>query len=303
MGAGHHHHHHSPPSGSGAAFPLAVGLNVALIAAQVFYALVANSMALLADAAHNTGDVVGLVLAWGALALARRHPTERFTYGFRSASILAALVNACSLLIATGGIAWEAIRRFFEPADVAGGTVMILAAAGVVVNALSAWLLMRGNRADLNVRAAVLHLAADAGVSAAVLLAGGAILLTGMSWIDPAASLLVSAVILWTTWGLLRESARLSMNAVPAEIALADVRAYLQRLPGVTDVHDLHVWAMSTTETALTAHLVMPAGHPGDAFLHDLGHELAHRFGIAHPTIQVEIADAGVCALAADAVV
>lgn len=303
MGAGHHHHHHPAPSGSGAAFPLAVGLNVALIAAQVFYALVANSMALLADAAHNTGDVVGLVLAWGALALARRHPTERFTYGFRSASILAALVNACSLLIATGGIAWEAIRRFFEPADVAGGTVMILAAAGVVVNALSAWLLMRGNRADLNVRAAVLHLAADAGVSAAVLLAGGAILLTGMSWIDPAASLLVSAVILWTTWGLLRESARLSMNAVPAEIALADVRAYLQRLPGVTDVHDLHVWAMSTTETALTAHLVMPAGHPGDAFLHDLGHELAHRFGIAHPTIQVEIADAGVCALAADAVV
>jgi cobalt-zinc-cadmium efflux system protein len=293
--AGHRHAH--APVDFGFAFAVATVLNVALVAAQVVFGLMANSIALLADAGHNFGDVLGLLLAWGAHVVARWHPTERFTYGFRSASILSALLNAVTLLVATGAIAWEAIQRLPDPGQVGGLTVMVVAGIGLLVNGISAWLLM-GGRGDLNVRGAFLHLAADAAVSAGVVVAGAAILLTGWAWIDPAVSLLICAAIVWGTWGLLRQSVRLSLGAVPEEVDLAAVRRYLEGLDGVANVHDLHVWAMSTTENALTAHLVMPGGHPGDAFIAEVCHQLGHRFGIAHPTFQIELGDAGACALA-----
>jgi cobalt-zinc-cadmium efflux system protein len=293
----HGHAHAHAPKNFGAAFAAATALNLGLVVAQVISGLSAHSIALLADAGHNFGDALGLVLAWGAHALARVQPTERFTYGYRSASILSALLNAALLLIATGAIAWEAVRRFVEPGEVAGLTVMVVAAAGIAVNGVSAWFLMAGRKGDLNIRGAFAHLAADAGVSAVVVAAGGVIVLTGWTWVDPGASLAVSAVILWTTWDLLRESARLSMDAVPEGIQPGDVREYLEELPGVASVHDLHIWAMSTTENALTAHLVLPSGHPGDTFLTDLCHELEHRFRINHPTVQIELGDAGPCVL------
>jgi cobalt-zinc-cadmium efflux system protein len=291
------HSHSHTPRHFGGAFALATTLNLGLVAIQVIYGLSAHSVALLADAGHNFGDALGLVLAWGAHALARVRPTTHFTYGYRSASILSALLNAVWLLVATGAIAWEAIRRLAEPADVAGSTVMVVAAAGIVVNGLSAWLLMAGQKGDLNIRGAFAHMIADAAVSAAVVAAGGVILLTGWTWIDPVASLIVAAVIVWTTWELLRESARMSVDAVPAAIDPGDVRRYLEKLAGVSSVHDIHIWALSTTETALTAHLVIPAGHPGDAFLADLCQGLDHRFKINHPTVQIEVGDAGRCIL------
>jgi len=293
----HAHDHAHAPQHFGSAFALATALNLGLVAVQVIYGLSAHSVALLADAGHNFGDALGLMLAWGAHALARVRPTAHFTYGYRSASILSALLNAVLLLIATGAIAWEALRRFAEPADVAGLTVMVVAAAGIVVNGLSAWLLMAGQKGDLNIRGAFAHMIADAAVSAAVVVAGGVILLTGWTWVDPVASLIVSAVIVWTTWELLRESARMSMDAVPAGIDPKDVRRYLEKLPGVASVHDIHVWAVSTTETALTAHLVIPGGHPGDGFLAKLCHDLDRRFKINHPTVQIEVGDAGRCIL------
>jgi len=293
----HPHGHSHEPKHFGAAFAAATALNLGLVVIQVIYGLSAHSVALLADAGHNFGDALGLLLAWGAHVLARVQPTARFTYGYRSASILSALLNVVILLIATGAIAWEAIRRFADPGDVGGLTVMIVAAAGIVVNGLSAWLLMAGQKGDLNIRGAYAHLLADAGISAGVVVAGGAILLTGWTWIDPTASLIVSAVIVWGTWELLRESVRMSMDAVPSEIDPVDVRKHLVGLPGVASVHDLHIWAVSTTENALTAHLVLPDGHPGDAFLADLCHDLDHRFKINHPTIQIEVGDAGHCVL------
>ena len=297
MNHDHAHDHAHAPQHFGGAFALATALNLGLVAVQVIYGLSAHSVALLADAGHNFGDALGLMLAWGAHALARVRPTAHFTYGYRSASILSALLNAVLLLIATGAIAWEALRRFAEPADVAGLIVMVVAAAGIVVNGLSAWLLMAGQKGDLNIRGAFAHMIADAAVSAAVVVAGGVILLTGWTWVDPVASLIVSAVIVWTTWELLRESARMSMDAVPAGIDPKDVRRYLEKLPGVASVHDIHVWAVSTTETALTAHLVIPGGHPGDGFLAELCHDLDRRFKINHPTVQIEVGDAGRCIL------
>ncbi len=233
-GHDHHtggHHHALAPASFGFAFAIATILNIVLVVAQIIFGLAANSIALLADAGHNFGDVLGLLLAWGAQVVARWQPTERFTYGFRSASILSALLNAVTLLVATGAIAWEAIGRLPNPGEVGGLTVMVLAAIGIVVNGVSAWLLM-GGRDDLNVRGAFLHLAADAAVSAGVVVAGAVILLTGWSWIDPAVSLAICAVIVWGTWGLLRESVRLSLGAVPSQVALADVRLYLESLRG-----------------------------------------------------------------------
>ena len=262
----------------------------------------ANSIALLADAGHNFGDALGLILAWAAHVLAQRQPTERHTYGYRSASILAALINALMMMFATGAIALESVRRLFEPGEVAGLTVIVVAAGAVVVNGLAAWLLM-GGKDDLNIRSAFAHLVADALVSLAVVVAGIIILLTGWTGIDPIMSLVIAAVIVWGTWGLLQESFRLSMDAVPAGIDPGDVRAYLQRVSGVASVHDLHIWAMSTTETALTSHLVMPAGHPGDAFLAKLCNELEQRFTIRHATFQIELGDAGVCSLEPEHVV
>jgi cobalt-zinc-cadmium efflux system protein len=298
--AGHPHSH--APTDFGRAFAIATVLNFALVVAQVFYGIKAQSVALLADAGHNFGDAVGLVLAWGAHALARRSPTEHYTYGFRSASILAALLNAVILLVATGAIVLEAFERLFQPAEVAGVTVMIVAAIGIAINGASAWLLRAGS-GDLNVHGAFLHMLADMGVSVGVVFAGLGILLTGWVWLDPAMSLIVSAVIVWGAWGLLRDAGKMSLAAVPPNIDPAQVRVYLESLGGVEASHDLHIWAMSTTETALTCHLVMPKGHPGDAFLAEVCHQLHDRFGIGHTTLQIELGDADVCKLAPEHVV
>ena len=293
----HNHRHSHAPKDFGAIFALATALNVALVAVQLFYGIAAHSVALLTDAIHNFGDALGLLIAWGAHALAKLNPTTRYTYGFRSASILAALINGVILLVATGGIAWEAIERLFAPGQVAGFTVMVVAAIGIAINGLSAWLLMAGQR-DLNIRGAFLHMVGDAAVSLGVVVAGGLILLTGWIWLDPVVSLVISAVIVWGTWGLLREAVVHSLDAVPSEIDPVKVAAYLSGLPGVDTIHDLHIWPMSTTETALTCHLVMTRGHPGDGFLNDTLNHLHHKFEIAHPTLQIEIGDAGACKLA-----
>jgi cobalt-zinc-cadmium efflux system protein len=288
--------HSHAPQNFGLAFAAAAGLNIAFVIVQAIYGVLANSMALIADAGHNFGDVIGLLLAWAAYAIARRPATARYTYGFRSATILAALVNAILLLVATGAIAWEAIRRFSAPGEVAGLTVMAVAAIGILVNAGSALLLSSGRKGDLNVRGAFLHLMADAAVSAGVVVTGLAILFTGWTWLDPLASLVISAVIVWSTWSLLRESVTLSLGAVPPGIDPDDVRRYLAALPGVTGVHHLHIWAISTSETALTCHLVIPGQHPGDDFLSDVTHALHNRFRIDHPTLQIEMGDTGTCA-------
>jgi cobalt-zinc-cadmium efflux system protein len=299
----HGHEHSHEPKSFGSVFAIATALNLGLVAVQVFYGLVANSVALLADAGHNFGDALGLIIAWGAHVLAKFNPTARYTYGFRSVSILAALLNGVILLVATGAIAWEAIGRFFEPHDVAGMTVMIVAAIGILINGLSAWLLLAGQKSDLNIRGAFLHMVADAAVSFGVVVAGGLILLTGWNWLDPAMSIAISAVIVWGTWSLLREAIDHSLDAVPVEIDPREVTRFLTGLPGVESIHDLHIWAMSTTETALTCHLVMPKGHPGDEFLQKLCDQLHDKFEIAHPTVQIELADARECKLAPEHVV
>ena len=291
-----HHHHDHTPDHFGWTFGLATALNIALVIGQVWYGLAANSLALLADAGHNLGDVMGLLLAWGAIIIANWRPSNRFTYRLHAASILSAVANGVILLVATGAIVWEAIRRFSEPEPIASTTVIVVAALAVVVNGLSAWLLSRGGKSDLNVRGAFLHMAADAGVSVAVIVAALGIMLTGWQWLDPVASLLIAAVILWGTWGLLRESIRLTLNAAPRDVDPIDVRQYLAGLPEVAGVHDLHIWAMSTKETALSCHLVTPAGHPGDEFLQHVAHELHHRFDIGHATLQIELSP-GACSL------
>jgi len=300
----HHDHDHGHAlSNFGRTFALVTALNLGLVALKVFYGVVAHSVALLADAGHSFGDALSLVIAWGAHILAKLNPTARYTYGFRSASILAALLNGVILLVVTGAIAWEAIGRFFEQQEVAGATVMVVAALGILISGLSAWLLMKGQKADLNIRGAFLHMMADAAASLGVVVAGGLILLTGWNWLDPTTSLIISAAIVWGTWGLLREAINHSLDAVPAEIDPREVAEFLGGLPGVVSIHDLHVWAMSTTETALTCHLVMPKGCPGDEFLQKLCDELHDKFEIAHPTVQIELADTGACKLAPERVV
>ncbi len=290
--SGHHHHGHhqahAPQAGHGRAFAIGIALNLAFVAIEAGYGFWADSMALLSDAGHNLSDVLGLAIAWGAALLARRGPTERFTYGLRSSSILAALFNALLLLVAVGGIVWESLQRLIEPAPVAAGTIMIVAGIGIVVNGFTAFLFMRGQH-DLNVRGAFLHMVADAAVSLGVVLGGLVILWTGATWIDPVLSLVIAAVIVWGTWGLLRQSLTLSLHGVPSGIAVSQVRKALEQLPGVARVHHLHVWAMSTTETALTAHLVMPNGHPGDRFLMEAQKELKEHFDIGHSTLQIEL--------------
>jgi cobalt-zinc-cadmium efflux system protein len=308
MDHGHHHGGHDDSHAHaredfGPIFAIAAALNVGLVAIQIFYGIAAHSVALLADSAHHFGDVLGLMIAWAAHRLAKLNPTARYTYGFRSASILAALLNGVILLVATGGIAWEAILRLFTPGEVAGLPVMVVAAAGIAISGLSAWLLMSGQEADLNIRGAFLHMLGDAAVSLGVVVAGGLIVLTGWNWLDPTTSIIISAVIVWATWGLLREAVNRSLSAVPSAIDPEEVAAYLRGLPGVEGIHDLHIWAMSTTETALTCHLVMPKGHPGDDFLRTLSHELHDRFKIAHPTLQIELGDAEACKLAPQHVV
>jgi cobalt-zinc-cadmium efflux system protein len=261
------------------------------VIAQVVFGVLANSVALIADAGHNLGDVLGLLMAWGAHGMAQWQPTKRYTYGFRSASILAALFNSVILLVATGAIAWEALRRLSGMEDVAGVTVMVVAAAGIVINGVSVWLLMAGRQGDLNIRGAFLHMLGDAAISFGVVVAGAAILATGWNWLDPIASLAIAVLIVWGTWGLLREAVMMSLDAVPQGVDGAKVESYLRSLPGVSEVHDLHIWAMSTTETAMTAHLVRPGAGLDDHLLHDVCHELERRFRISHATLQVEAGD------------
>jgi cobalt-zinc-cadmium efflux system protein len=282
------HNHHHAPSDYNRAFAIGVALNVCYIAVEAIFGIMAGSLALLADAGHNLSDVLGLLLAWGANYLVQRKPTVRRTYGWRKSSILAALMNAVILLAAMGGIAGEAIRRFSAPSPAAGKTIIIVAAVGVVINTATALLFLSGRKTDLNIRGAFLHMAADAGVSAGVVVAGVAILASGRMWIDPLISILITIIILIGTWGLLRDSFNLALDAVPAGIDPEAVNAYLSGLSGVTGVHDLHIWAVSTTETALTAHLVKPAAGDDDVILEKAGKELHDRFGIAHTTIQWE---------------
>jgi cobalt-zinc-cadmium efflux system protein len=302
--AAHAHARHShAPADFGTAFLIGIALNTAFVVIEFVFGVIGNSVALIADAGHNLSDVLGLVVAWIGAVLARRPPSARYTYGLKGAPILAALFNAVLLLVGVGAIAWEAVHRLFAPAPVAETTVMIIAGIGVIINTITALLFMSGRKGDLNVRGAFLHMAADAAVSAGVVLAALVILLTGWLWLDPAMSLLIVAVIVWGTWGLLRESLALSLAAAPAHIVPEQVRTYLVALPGVAGVHDLHIWAMSTTEIAMTAHLVMPGGHPGDAVLAGIVAELKHRFGIVHATLQIEIGDAAACSLEPDSTV
>ena len=282
------HGHSHAPANYNRAFAIGVALNVVYIVVEATYGILADSLALLADAGHNLSDVLGLLLAWGANYLAHRKPTERHTYGWRKSTILAALTNAIILLVAMGGIAWEAVQRISNPMPAAGKTIIIVAAIGVAINTATALLFLSGRKQDLNIRGAFLHMAADAGVSAGVVLAGGVILSTGWLWIDPAVSLIITAIILAGTWGLLRDSFNLALDAVPAGIDPEAVKSYLSDLPGVKGVHDLHIWAMSTSETALTAHLLKPDASDDDTLIEQAGRQLQERFGIAHITIQWE---------------
>ncbi|WP_283744486.1 cation diffusion facilitator family transporter [Sideroxydans sp. CL21] len=284
-----HHHHHGDPNNHGRAFVIAIALNTAFVAVEFAYGIIAHSTALMADAGHNLSDVLGLLLSLGAAILARKTPSGRFTYGLRSTSILAALTNAMFLMVACGGIAWEAIQRFSEPHVVAGLTVSLVAVVGIGINGISAWLFVKGSKGDLNVRGAYLHMMADAVVSLGVAVAGVVMLYTGWYWLDPAVSLAIVAVIVIGTWGLLRESLQLALNAVPAHIDAAALEDYLRQCPGVADIHDLHIWGMSTTESALTVHLVMPGGYPGDVFMDDIICTLRERYSIHHSTLQVEL--------------
>jgi len=285
----HGHHHHAPVEGHGRAFALAVALNVTIVVVQAIYGVLAHSTALLADAGHNLSDVLGLLLAWGAIQLAKRRPSARYTFGLGSSSILASLANAGLLLFACGVIVAEAIERLFNPAPVAGFDVFVVATVGMVVNGFSAWLFMRGQKEDLNIRGAFMHMVADAAVSAAVAISGLIILGTGWRWLDPVMSIVVVLVIVYGTWGLLRDSLSLAMNAVPPGVDLQRIRDYLAAQPGVTDVHDLHVWALSTTGNALSAHLVMPAGHPGDRAVDGIVAALRDDFQMHHATLQVDM--------------
>ncbi|MDR6128259.1 cobalt-zinc-cadmium efflux system protein [Sphingomonas sp. SORGH_AS802] len=304
--SGHHHHHghdhghghahghgHShAPANFDRAFAIGITINILYVVGEATAGLWTGSVALLADAGHNLSDVLGLAVAWGGATLARTRPTKRFTYGLKGSTILAALANALLLMIALGAIVLEAAQRFNAPPPLAGLTVSAVAGLGIVVNAVTAWLFAGGRHGDVNIRGAYLHMLADAAVSAGVVVAGVVIWWTGIGWIDPLVSIVIAALIFWQTWGLLRETVEMSLAAVPRGIDYDRVQAALLELDGVTAVHDLHIWPMSTTEPILTAHLVMPAGHPGDAFL-DGVHELLHdRFGIGHATLQVESGDA-----------
>jgi cobalt-zinc-cadmium efflux system protein len=284
-----HNHSHSHAANYGRAFAIGIALNVLFVLVEVFYGWQADSLALLSDAGHNLSDVLGLLAAWGGYYLGKLRPNHKHTYGLGRATIMAALFNALILLIAIGGIAWEAIVRFSHPVPIQGGTVMLVAAIGVVINGITAWLFMSGNQNDLNLRGAFLHMAADALVSLGVVIAGAIYIWTGWTWLDPTISLVIAVVILLGTWGLLRQSLHLSLDGVPASVELDRVKSYLSSLPGVIEVHDLHVWAMSTSETALTVHLVISDGHPGDEFLNRVADELHDDFAIEHATIQIEM--------------
>lgn len=282
-------HHHGDPSTQGRAFAIAIFLNSIFVVVEFGYGFFANSTALMADAGHNLSDVLGLALAWGAAILVRKAPSNRFTYGLRSSSMLVALANAAFLLVTCGAIGWEAVQRFWMPPEVNTITVIAVASVGIVINGFSALLFMKGSKGDLNIRGAYLHMAADAVISLGVVAAAILIRFTGWNWLDPATSVLIVAVIIYGTWGLLRESLHLALNAVPNHVDGAAVEAYLRGLAGVTDIHDMHIWGMSTTESALTVHVVVPQGYPGDVFVDAVTQTLRERFSVQHATIQVEL--------------
>ncbi|QGJ71331.1 Cobalt-zinc-cadmium resistance protein czcd [Planctomycetales bacterium 10988] len=282
------HDHSHAPANYNKAFAFGVILNLTYIVLEAVFGILVNSLALLADAGHNLSDVLGLLLAWGAHYLSQIKPTERHTYGWRSTTILASLFNAIILLVAIGGIMWEAIRRFEEPESIEGFTIIWVAGVGVLINAITAYLFFKGRENDLNIKGAFLHMAADAGVSLGVVIAGVGLMTTGLYWIDPVTSILVAVVIFIGTWGLLKDSINLALQAVPTEVDFQAVKEYLASLQGVEAVHDLHIWAMSTTETALTAHLVKPKIEDNDPLLAKATEELHHRFSIEHVTLQIE---------------
>ncbi len=301
-GTGHSHdsgHLHAPVS-FGYAFAVGILLNGGFVVGEFIYGLLINSVALLADAGHNLFDVLGLLAAWSAYILAKRAPTSRYTYGFKSSTILAALFNCVLLLVAVGAIGWEAAQRLRAPVEVPGFWVMVVAAIGIFTNGATALLFMRGRQDDINIRGAYLHMAGDAAVAAGVVLAGFLMIRTGWLWLDPLTSLVIVAVIVWSSWSLMTEALAMSMKAVPSKINPDDVRKFLAGQRGVASVHDLHIWATSTTDTALTAHLVMPNGHPGDQFLAMLCEELEHHHGIGHSTLQIETSSNTVCAAPCD---
>jgi len=288
-----HPHHHEVDFGR--AFAIGVILNTGFIVVEVIFGLLSHSLSLLADAGHNLGDVMGLLMAWAATNLGRRSPTERFTYGLRRSSVLAALFNAILLLVGIGAIAAEAIRRIGHPEPVLGLTMIWVAAAGVIVNGMTAWMFAGGRKGDLNIRGAFLHMAADAAVSAGVVVAGFVILRTGWSLLDPISSLVIVVIILLGTWGLLRDSVSLVLDAVPRGIDPGAVKSFLEQLPGVAEIHHLHVWGLSTTETACTAHVVKREPQLDDQLLKEIADQLHARFGIEHTTIQFECCDGPDC--------
>lgn len=309
MATHHHHHahghvHEHAIEATNRAFVVGVILNLSFVLVETGYGISANSLSLLADAGHNFSDVIALLAAWGAMLLSKRLPSPRFTYGLRGSTILVALANAMLLLIAVGGIAWESVRRFTQPSVMNEATVIWVALTGVVINAVTAFMLMGGSKHDLNMRGAFLHMAADAVISLSVALAGAVMLWTGWLWLDPAVSLVIAILIFWGTWDLFKQSLKLSLHAVPEAIDPEDVQRFLAAWPCVQAVHDLHIWGMSTTETALTVHLVVGADHPGNDYLHTLAHELEYQFGISHATIQVELGNTDTfCSLAPSDVV
>jgi cobalt-zinc-cadmium efflux system protein len=285
MSAGHDHSH--APADFNAAFAIGIGLNAAFVVIEAFYGWKVNSLALLADAGHNLSDVIGLVLAWGGALAGRLQPDARHTYGWKRAGILAAFINALLLLVAMGSLAWEAVHRLRSPEPIGGVTIMVVAGIGIVVNTATALLFMRGRKSDLNIRGAFLHMAADAVVSAGVVVAGGLALWFGWTWLDPVVSLAIAAVIVISTWDLFKQSLHLLFDGVPEGVDLHEVQTLLEALPGVARVHDLHVWAMGTSDIAMTAHLVMPQGDANDAFLQHATEQLHDRFKIGHATLQV----------------
>jgi cobalt-zinc-cadmium efflux system protein len=286
----HHHHHHATPDYN-RAFAVGVALNIIFVVIELTFGVIADSLALITDAGHNLSDVMGLLLAWGASYLAGKQPSLRRTYGYSRATILASIFSGLLLLAAVVVISWEALQRFLEPAEPAGLTIMIVAAIGVAVNSITAWFFVSGKDHDLNIRGAYLHMAADALVSLGVVVSGFVIWKYGLEWFDPLSSLIIAAVIFWSTWGLLRDSLNLSIDAVPRGLDPEKVRAWLLQQHGVAGMHDLHNWPMSTTDTALTAHLLMPDPPTEDAYLHDLAKQLNERFGISHATFQLERGD------------
>ena len=283
----HHHHHHEAPDYS-RAFAIGVALNVIFVVIEVFYGIMANSLALITDAGHNLSDVMGLLLAWGASYLAGKQSSLRRTYGYSRATILASMFSGLLLLAAVMVIIWEAVNRFLTPSEPVGQTIMIVAGIGVLINSVTAWFFVSGKDRDLNIRGAYLHMAADALVSLGVVVSGFVIWKFGLKWFDPLSSLLIAGVIFWSTWGLLRDSLNLAIDAVPRDLDPSEIRHWLSDQPGVEGLHDLHIWPMSTTDTALTAHLLMPVPPVDDEFLHHLARQLHRKYGISHATFQIE---------------